>query len=151
MTLKAIRDAKALLKDLEAVMPADSIIIARLKENFATMARVIGDLKYAADLRAVSDTESDWLSNLGLSAKEMDILNAILSAGPQGRSLTGILAQAYCGYHQDEVPAQSCVQVHIARIRSKFKAAGLADPIETIRGRGYRASSFPVLDVRGNP
>lgn len=138
--------AAELVREIKAVMPPDSLVVRRLEANFQKLAEELETLRAAKSFAALdSDLEADWRSKVNLTAREMDVLGAIVGAGKRGISQAGIMTVAYGSAADFRCNENAPVQIW--RIRQKFMAARLADPIETLRGRGYRVSTFPRTDA----
>jgi two-component system OmpR family response regulator len=78
---------------------------------------------------------------LTLTAKEFAILEYFLHHPGQLLSRTQLEEHVW-GYDFDS--DSNLVEVYIARIRRKLAAAGLPDPIVTLRGEGYRLEPTPA-------
>jgi DNA-binding response OmpR family regulator len=72
---------------------------------------------------------------VALTAKETAVLEYLLHH--QGRLLTRAQIEEHV-WNYDFDSSSNLVEVYIGRIRRKLTAAGLADPIVTMRGEGYR-------------
>jgi two-component system response regulator PhoP len=72
---------------------------------------------------------------LELTAKEAAIIEYFLHH--QGRMLSRSTIEEHVWNYDFDRPS-NLVEVYIARIRRKLTAAGLLDPIVTLRGEGYR-------------
>ena len=71
---------------------------------------------------------------LDLTATEFDLLQLLLER--RGSVLSAdTIAEAVWGYEQ--AGARNFLQAHVSRLRKKLHAAGVEDPITTIRGVGY--------------
>ena len=95
-----------------------------------------GALRLDTDARRCSVGEREVL----LTAKELAILEYLLHHPNQLLSRRQIEEHVW---DYDFIGASNVVDVHIKQIRRKVRAAGLADPITTVRGSGYRAASSP--------
>ncbi|MHB8718406.1 MAG: response regulator transcription factor [Candidatus Dormibacteria bacterium] len=96
----------------------------------------------AAELRAgplVLDTAAHVLrihdTEVSLTAKEFTILEYLLLNRGRLLSRTQILEH---GWPYDFEGGRNLVEVYIGRLRQKLTAAGMDDPIVTVRGAGYR-------------
>lgn len=70
-----------------------------------------------------------------LQAREFRLLEELMRGGGKVLTRTMLLERVW-DYHFD--PQTNLVETHISRLRSKLNGGGKADPIETIRGVGYR-------------
>ncbi len=107
--------------------------LVRRTHNFAPGSNVlrVADLVLDRDLLEVKRGEE----TIKLTAKELAILNLLMSAPSRVFSRTRILNQVW-GYSED--PLTNVVDVYIARLRRKIDTEGSAPLIETVRGHGYR-------------
>lgn len=72
---------------------------------------------------------------ISLQPREFQLLEELMRES--GRIVTRtMLLERVWDYHFD--PQTNIVETHISRLRSKLNEGGKADPIETIRGIGYR-------------
>lgn len=148
MSFDAQSTAAEALRDLRAVMPKDSIIVKRLTDSFNKFTTEIETLKFGRSLAALSDYEEvNWRDKVCLGKREMEVLRALQTAGKRGLTTDGILSVVFSDKPESQMACRENIGVHIHRIRLKFKAEGLADPIETMRGFGYRISTFPRTDA----
>lgn len=144
MTPGAQAVASKYLAELRAVMPPGSIVVQKLTESFGALAEQIAALKCGRLATALgSAEEANWRELAQLSARELDVLTVISGAGKRGINREGIYGMVFSHLPDADQPDIINISIQIHRIRQKFKAKGLADPIETIRGRGYRVSTFP--------
>lgn len=144
MSFNAQSTAAEALRDLRAVMPKDSIIVKRLTDSFQKFTDEIETLKFGRSMSALSDDQEVSLRALAqLSGRECEVLSAIQASGLRGITSAGLLTVLFSHRPESDQPSLANIGVHVWRIRQKFKAAGLADPIETLKGRGYRISTFP--------
>ncbi|MGH6866105.1 MAG: response regulator transcription factor [Methyloceanibacter sp.] len=107
--------------------------LVRRTHNFAPGSNVlrVADLVLDRALLEVKRGEE----TIKLTAKELAILNLLMSAPSRVFSRTRILNQVW-GYSED--PLTNVVDVYIARLRRKIDTEGSAPLIETVRGHGYR-------------
>jgi two-component system OmpR family response regulator len=70
-----------------------------------------------------------------LQPREFQLLEALMRHPGEFVTRTMLLEQVW-DFHFD--PQTKIVETHISRLRSKLNEGGLADPIETVRGVGYR-------------
>jgi two-component system OmpR family response regulator len=70
-----------------------------------------------------------------LQPREFRILEELMREGGKVVTRTMLLERVW-SYHFD--PQTNIVETHISRLRSKLNEGGKADPIETVRGVGYR-------------
>jgi DNA-binding response OmpR family regulator len=139
-------EAADLIRDIKAVMPKNSMVVKRLEDNFRKMIEELQAFRSIGSYAALADDEeNNWREKVSLTARELDVLTAVTNSGKRGLTIEGIMTIAYSGAKDCRGAENAGVQIY--RIRQKFKAAGLADPIETIRGRGYRISTFPRTDA----
>ena len=74
-------------------------------------------------------------SAIALQPREFQLLEELMRES--GRIVTRtMLLERVWDYHFD--PQTNIVETHISRLRSKLNEGGKADPIETVRGIGYR-------------
>jgi DNA-binding response OmpR family regulator len=92
------------------------------------------------DLRAHSARRGT--SPLDLTKTEWSLLEFLLRH--PGQTLTRQQILDYVWSYEREVQA-SMVDVYISYLRKKLDQPGLADPIETVRGVGYRLRSSDAL------
>ncbi len=74
-------------------------------------------------------------NELMLQPKEFQLLKYLMEHPNQVISRT-LLFEAVWDYHFD--PRTNVIDVHIAKLRRKFKELGFGELIETVRGAGYR-------------
>ncbi len=73
--------------------------------------------------------------SVALQPREFRLLEELMRG--EGRVVTRtMLLERIWGFHFD--PRTSIVETHISRLRAKLNEPGGADPIETVRGIGYR-------------
>ncbi|MGE5562468.1 MAG: response regulator transcription factor [Bacillota bacterium] len=72
---------------------------------------------------------------VALQPREFRILEELMREGGKVVTRTMLLERVW-NYHFD--PQTNIVETHISRLRSKLNEGGKPDPIETIRGVGYR-------------
>lgn len=70
-----------------------------------------------------------------LQPREFRILEELVREGGKVVTRTMLLERVW-NYHFD--PQTNIVETHISRLRAKLNDGGKADPIETVRGVGYR-------------
>lgn len=70
-----------------------------------------------------------------LQPREFALLEQLMRNAGRVVTRTMLLEQVW-GYHFD--PQTNIVESHLSRLRSKLRDAGGDDPIETVRGAGYR-------------
>lgn len=74
-------------------------------------------------------------ASVSLQPREFRILEELMREGGKIVTRTMLLERVW-KYHFD--PQTNLVETHISRLRSKLNEGGKSDPIETIRGIGYR-------------
>jgi two-component system OmpR family response regulator len=79
-------------------------------------------------------------TQLLLQPREFRILEELMREAGKVVTRTMLLERVW-SYHFD--PQSGLVETHISRLRSKLNEGGKADPIETIRGVGYRFADHP--------
>ncbi|HEY8678087.1 MAG TPA: response regulator transcription factor [Candidatus Dormibacteraeota bacterium] len=106
---------------------------ALTRRPLASRSRVLkaGDLRVDTDARRCYVRETE----VPLTAKEFGILEYFVHH--PGRLLTRRQIEDHL-WDYAFVSGSNVVDVHIKRIRRKLRAAGLPDPIVTLRGSGYR-------------
>lgn len=72
---------------------------------------------------------------VSLQPREFKILEELMREGGKVVTRTMLLERVW-NYHFD--PQTNIVETHISRLRSKLNEDGKPDPIETVRGVGYR-------------
>ena len=70
-----------------------------------------------------------------LTKKEFELLEHFLRHANRTLSQMALLQQVW---NMDFDPASNVVEVHVKRLRDKLHQSGKTDPIETVRGAGYR-------------
>jgi len=70
-----------------------------------------------------------------LQPREFRLLEELMREGGKVVTRTMLLERVW-NYHFD--PQTNIVETHISRLRSKLNEVGKSDPIETVRGVGYR-------------
>jgi len=70
-----------------------------------------------------------------LQPREFRLLEELMREGGKVVTRTMLLERVW-NYHFD--PQTNIVETHISRLRSKLNEGGKSDPIETVRGVGYR-------------
>jgi len=70
-----------------------------------------------------------------LQPREFALLEQLMRNAGRVVTRTMLLEQVW-GYHFD--PQTNIVESHLSRLRAKLREAGGDDPIETVRGAGYR-------------
>jgi len=70
-----------------------------------------------------------------LQPREFRLLEELMREGGKVITRTMLLERVW-NYHFD--PQTNIVETHISRLRSKLNEGGRSDPIETVRGVGYR-------------
>jgi two-component system, OmpR family, response regulator len=70
-----------------------------------------------------------------LQPREFRLLEELMREGGKVVTRTMLLERVW-NYHFD--PQTNIVETHVSRLRSKLNEGGKADPIETVRGVGYR-------------
>jgi two-component system OmpR family response regulator len=70
-----------------------------------------------------------------LQPREFRLLEELMREGGKVVTRTMLLERVW-NYHFD--PQTNIVETHISRLRSKLNEGGKPDPIETVRGVGYR-------------
>ena len=73
-----------------------------------------------------------------LQPREFQLLEELLRHAGEFVTRTMLLERVW-DFHFD--PQTKIVETHISRLRSKLNHGGLPDPIETVRGVGYRMRS----------
>jgi two-component system OmpR family response regulator len=73
-----------------------------------------------------------------LQPREFRLLEELMRDAGKVVTRTMLLERVW-NYHFD--PQTNIVETHISRLRSKLKEGGKRDPIETVRGVGYRFSN----------
>ena len=73
-----------------------------------------------------------------LTAREMDVLTFLLSRGGDTLSKTQVIDNVW---GEDFSGDPNIVEVYVGRLRRKLQVGVLPDPIETVRGVGYRVRS----------
>lgn len=73
-------------------------------------------------------------TKLHLTKTEHAVVGALMKAG--GRILTAEFLADRMGHGGEDF--DSAAKVRVFRLRTKFRAAGIEPPIETVWGRGYR-------------
>jgi DNA-binding response OmpR family regulator len=108
-------------------------IRALTRRHIDTRSRLIsaGDLAFDTSARQATVAGQP----LELTAKEAAIIEYFLHH--QGRMLSRSTIEEHVWNYDFDRPS-NLVEVYIARIRRKLTAAGLLDPIVTLRGEGYR-------------
>jgi DNA-binding response OmpR family regulator len=108
-------------------------IRALTRRHIDTRSRLIsaGDLAFDTSARQATVAGQP----LELTAKEAAIIEYFLHH--QGRMLSRSRIEEHVWNYDFDRPS-NLVEVYIARIRRKLTAAGLLDPIVTLRGEGYR-------------
>lgn len=74
-------------------------------------------------------------SAVQLQPREFRLLEELMREGGKVVTRTMLLERVW-NYHFD--PQTNIVETHISRLRSKLNEGGKSDPIETVRGVGYR-------------
>ena len=74
-------------------------------------------------------------AQIQLQPREFRLLEELMREGGKVVTRTMLLERVW-NYHFD--PQTNIVETHISRLRSKLNEGGKADPIETVRGVGYR-------------
>jgi len=74
-------------------------------------------------------------SAIPLQPREFRLLEELMREGGKVVTRTMLLERVW-NYHFD--PQTNIVETHISRLRSKLNEGGKSDPIETVRGVGYR-------------
>jgi two-component system OmpR family response regulator len=93
----------------------------------------VGDVRFDTASRTIAAANRP----VSMTAKELAILELFLLHPGQVLSREQILHHAW----DDEAEwgsASNVVEVFVSRVRRKLVAAGIADPITTVRGAGYR-------------
>jgi two-component system OmpR family response regulator len=70
-----------------------------------------------------------------LQPREFRLLEELMREGGKVVTRTMLLERVW-NYHFD--PQTNIVETHVSRLRSKLNDGGRPDPIETVRGVGYR-------------
>lgn len=70
-----------------------------------------------------------------LQPREFRLLEELVRGGDRIVTRTMLLERVW-GFHFD--PQTNIVETHMSRLRGKLKEGGAEDPIETVRGTGYR-------------
>ena len=129
---------------------------------FSELAARVNALARRKPLQARSDTAghgrhrngpaqaaSDARRNaIHLQPREFRILEELMREDGKVVTRTMLLERVW-NYHFD--PQTNIVDTHISRLRSKLNEGGKADPIETIRGVGYRMARCVAGAERGVP
>lgn len=79
-------------------------------------------------------------SVIALQPREFRLLEELMREGGKVVTRTMLLERIW-NYHFD--PQTNIVETHISRLRSKLNEGGKSDPIETLRGVGYRFAEHP--------
>lgn len=74
-------------------------------------------------------------ASVHLQPREFRLLEELMREGGKVVTRTMLLERVW-NYHFD--PQTNIVETHISRLRSKLNEGGRTDPIETVRGVGYR-------------
>jgi len=74
-------------------------------------------------------------ASVHLQPREFRLLEELMREGGKVFTRTMLLERVW-NYHFD--PQTNIVETHISRLRSKLNEGGRTDPIETVRGVGYR-------------
>ena len=74
-------------------------------------------------------------ASVHLQPREFRLLEELMREGGKVVTRTMLLERVW-NYHFD--PQTNIVETHISRLRSKLNEGGKTDPIETVRGVGYR-------------
>ena len=77
---------------------------------------------------------------IGLQPREFRLLEELMRESGKIVTRTMLLERVW-NYHFD--PQTNIVETHISRLRSKLNEGGKPDPIETVRGVGYRFAEHP--------
>ena len=77
---------------------------------------------------------------INLQPREFRLLEELMRDAGKVVTRTMLLERVW-NYHFD--PQTNIVETHISRLRSKLNEGGKSDPIETIRGVGYRIVDHP--------
>lgn len=93
------------------------------------------NLRFDAANSEVTAMQAAGQQILHLTPKEYGLLELFLLNPKRVFSRSNILDRLW---ELGEVPGEETVSTHIKCLRQKLKAAGVADPIETVHGMGYR-------------
>jgi len=118
-------------------------LIARLRAILRRAAGSAGRELVVGPLRLDPITQRVWMADapLELTAYEYRLLEQLVMA--RGAVLSkGELAERL--YPHDEERESNVIEVLIGRLRRKLDPAGRLNPIETLRGRGYRLAIEPA-------
>jgi two-component system, OmpR family, response regulator len=118
----------------ELVARIHALLRRRLPERSTTLRAGAVELDVAAHEVRLRGQSAD------VTAKEFAVLEYLMVN--QGRALTRSQIIEHVWGSQDE-GGFNLVEVYVARLRRKLAAAGVDDPIVTIRGIGYRLDASP--------
>lgn len=138
-------DARKLINDLKAVLNPNSDLPARLQSSLDRLSTQIETLQYGASLHAGHPGDYEWLNKqpVKLTGRQKAFLLALKSAGPRGMSRDGLLMVMYSGIPDNSWPNSKIFDVFACKIRQKFYAAKLPNPIGTLYGRGFEFKTHP--------
>jgi DNA-binding response OmpR family regulator len=94
----------------------------------------VGDLRFDRERMAVARGPAGQEARISLTAKELALLELLMSAPGRIHSRERILANVW-GAHED--PLTNIVDVYIRRLRSKIDEGHASALIKTVRGLGY--------------
>jgi DNA-binding response OmpR family regulator len=94
----------------------------------------VADLRFDRERMAVTRGPADAENRIALTAKELALLELLMSAPGRIHSRERILANVW-GAHED--PLTNIVDVYIRRLRSKIDDGHAKPLIKTVRGLGY--------------
>lgn len=114
-----------------AVLAARAHALLRRNETRAPTLLQSGDLRLDPARRKVWQNESE----LGLTAREFAVLEALMHHTGEVRSREQILEEAW---GERAEPMSNTIDVLISRLRRKLEARSSPSRIETLRGAGYR-------------
>lgn len=83
---------------------------------------------------------ADVFDGLKLTRREARVLSCITRQPGRIVSHAGIMAAVYWDRPDIDQPDDEITKVWVSKIRSKYRAAGLPDPIRTVWGQGYTAA-----------
>ncbi|MCU0311809.1 MAG: response regulator transcription factor [Acidimicrobiales bacterium] len=88
-------------------------------------------------LRVDPSTHRCWFgeAEVELTAREMDVLTFLMSRGGTTVSKAQVIDNVW---GEDFTGDPNIVEVYVGRLRRKLQGGGRDDPIETVRGIGYR-------------
>jgi DNA-binding response OmpR family regulator len=120
--------------DLEELLARVRALLRRGK-SVSSSVLTWENLRFDAANSEITAIQASGPQLLHLTPKEYGLLELFLLNPKRVFSRSNILDRLW---NLAEAPGEETVSTHIKCLRQKLKAAGIADPIETVHGMGYR-------------